>query len=144
MAKPKTTPKDSGLTINKLPPWKVATIGGQMYTYIFNIVAVIDGDTIDGHIDLGLNVSVFKRIRLFGINAPETRTKDLLEKEAGLVTKKWLRDKLMEAFESRKTIIIKTEKDDSGKYGRLLGTLFINGVNINHEMLMEGLAVPYE
>ena len=109
-----------------------------MYTYKVTIDRVVDGDTVDVHIDLGFNVTAFKRIRLFGINAPETRTKDLEEKRKGIESKEWL-EKLL----TSPKIILMTEKDDTGKYGRVLGTFFVAGININELMLTSKLALPY-
>jgi len=109
-----------------------------MYEYKINVHRVVDGDTIDGHIDLGFGIRVFKRIRLTGINAPETRTKNKVEKIKGIVAKDWLFVKLL-----NETVILKTEKDSTGKYGRVLGTLFVNDVNINELMLDEGLVEKY-
>ena len=109
-----------------------------MYEYEIKIDRVVDGDTVDGWIELGFNISTKKRIRLYGINAPESRTTDLAEKAKGLESKAWLVERL-----EGKTVTVKTEKDSSGKYGRTLGTLFIDSVNINTEMIAKGLAQEY-
>jgi micrococcal nuclease len=108
------------------------------YVYrIKSITKVVDGDTIDANIDLGFDISLTKRIRLAGIDSPESRTTNLKEKALGLESKEWLKKSL----EGAKDIIIKTEKPDSTeKYGRIIGHLFINGqeTSLNNQMIAEG------
>lgn len=111
----------------------------NLYHYEFEVTRVVDGDTIEGFINLGFKHTWWRSVRLFGINAPETRTKDLVEKDKGLRAKKWL----TEQIKNGKKVILKTEKDYSGKYGRLLGTLYIDGVDINYAMILGGHAVKY-
>ena len=114
--------------------------------YIYRIKSVgrvVDGDTIDADIDLGFDISLTKRIRLAGIDSPESRTTNLKEKALGLESKEWLK----KALEGAKDIIIKTEKPDSTeKYGRIIGHLFINGqeTSLNNQMIDEGYALAYE
>jgi micrococcal nuclease len=114
--------------------------------YIYRIRSVhkvVDGDTIDADIDLGFDISLTKRIRLAGIDTPESRTSDAYEKKLGLQAKEWLKHKL----ENAKDIIIKTELPDSTeKYGRIIGHLFINGeeVSVNNQMISEGHAWNYD
>jgi micrococcal nuclease len=111
-----------------------------MYQYkIKKIKRIIDGDTIDVDIDLGFGITLSQRIRLKDINAAETRTKDLAEKEKGLSAKEWLKKELSREGEW----IIETTKED--KYGRILGTLYLVGdpVTLNEKMLSEGIALPY-
>ena len=114
------------------------------YIYrIKSVLKVVDGDTIDASIDLGFDISLSKRIRLAGIDAPESRTTNLKEKALGLETKEWLKKTL----EGAKDIIIKTEKPDSTeKYGRIIGHLFINDqeTSLNNQMIAEGYALEYE
>ena len=114
------------------------------YIYrIKSVLKVVDGDTIDASIDLGFDISLEKRIRLAGIDAPESRTTNLKEKALGLESKEWLKKTL----EGAKDIIIKTEKPDSTeKYGRIIGHLFINGqeTSLNNQMIDEGYALPYD
>jgi micrococcal nuclease len=114
------------------------------YVYrIKSITKVVDGDTIDADIDLGFDISLTKRIRLAGIDSPESRTTNLKEKALGLESKEWLKKSL----EGAKDIIIKTEKPDSTeKYGRIIGHLFINGqeTSLNNQMIDEGYALAYE
>ena len=111
-----------------------------MYQYkIKKINRVIDGDTIDVEIDLGFYITLSQRVRLKDIDAPETRTKNLEEKERGIVAKEWLENELFREGEW----IIETHKED--KYGRILGTLYFLGdpVTLNEKMLNEGIANPY-
>ena len=114
------------------------------YIYrIRTISKVVDGDTIDADIDLGFDISLSKRIRLAGIDTPESRTTNVKEKAMGLESKEWLK----KALEGAKDIIIKTELPDSTeKYGRIIGHLFINGqeTSLNNQMIDEGYAWPYE
>jgi len=114
--------------------------------YIYRIKSVhkvVDGDTIDADIDLGFDISLTKRIRLAGIDTPESRTTDVKEKALGLEVKEWLKKRL----EFAKDIIIKTELPDSTeKYGRIIGHLYINGeeVSINNQMISDGYAWEYD
>ena len=114
--------------------------------YIYRIKSVgrvVDGDTIDADIDLGFDISLTKRIRLAGIDTPESRTTDKAEKALGLDAKNWLKHRLEEA----KDIIIRTELPDSTeKYGRIIGNLYINGeeVSLNNQMITEGYARTYD
>ena len=111
-----------------------------MYHYkIKKIEKIVDGDTLDVSIDLGFNLTTVQRVRLKGINAAETRTKDLKEKAEGLATKAWLEKELSREGEW----VIETFKED--KYGRILGTLYFVGdpVTINERMLNEGIAKPF-
>jgi micrococcal nuclease len=114
--------------------------------YIYRIRSVhkvVDGDTIDADIDLGFDISLTKRIRLAGIDTPESRTTDAYEKKLGLEVKEWLKHRL----EGAKDILIKTELPDSTeKYGRIIGHLYINGetTSINNQMIAEGYAWEYD
>lgn len=114
-----------------------------MYIYRVNkLTGVVDGDTIDVDIDLGFNVSYSQRVRLAGIDTPESRTKDKFEKALGLESKEYLKSKLKNATD----IVIKTEKPDSSeKYGRILGWLYVDGdtISVNDYMIEEGYAWPY-
>jgi micrococcal nuclease len=92
---------------------------------------------------LGFDISLSKRIRLAGIDAPESRTTNLKEKALGLESKEWLK----KALEGAKDILIKTELPDSTeKYGRIIGHLFINDqeTSLNNQMIDEGYALAYE
>ncbi len=114
------------------------------YIYrIKEIHKVVDGDTIDASIDLGFDISLEKRIRLAGVDTPESRTTDLKEKAMGLESKEWLKKKL----EGAKDILIKTELPDSTeKYGRIIGHLYINreATSLNEQMIDAGYALAYD
>jgi micrococcal nuclease len=114
------------------------------YIYrIKQILRVIDGDTIDADIDLGFDISLTKRIRLAGVDTPESRTADANEKKYGLESKEWLKHKV----ENAQHILIKTELPDSTeKYGRIIGHLFINDqeISLNDQMIAEGMAWTYD
>ena len=114
------------------------------YIYrIRSIHKVVDGDTIDADIDLGFDISLTKRIRLAGIDTPESRTTDANEKKLGLESKEWLKKRV----EGAKDIIIRTELPDSTeKYGRIIGHLFINGeeTSLNNQMISEGYVWTYD
>ncbi|NDB60479.1 nuclease [bacterium] len=114
-----------------------------MYEYrVKKITNVVDGDTIDVDIDLGFAVSFSQRVRLAGIDTPESRTSDKFEKTLGLEAKEYLKKKLKDA----KDVIIKTEKPDSSeKYGRILGWLYVDGdtVSVNDHMIEDGYAWGY-
>jgi micrococcal nuclease len=110
-----------------------------MYEYaIKEVVKVVDGDTIDVLIDLGFDLTKKERIRLAGIDTPESRTRNLEEKKMGLEAKEYLQNKL----DNCKNLRVKTEKD--GKYGRMLGWLHGNDENINNIMVTEGYAWEYD
>ena len=106
--------------------------------YNASLLRVVDGDTVDALIDLGFSVWVKKRIRLYKIDAPETRTRDLEEKEQGFKTKERLTE-LLSANDGKFTLI----SHGVGKYGRCLGTIIINNVDINELLITEGLAKEY-
>jgi micrococcal nuclease len=114
------------------------------YIYrIKQITKVVDGDTIDADIDLGFDISLTKRIRLAGVDTPESRTADVNEKKYGLESKEWLKHKV----ENAGHILIKTELPDSTeKYGRIIGHLFINDqeTSLNNQMVIEGYAWTYD
>jgi micrococcal nuclease len=111
-----------------------------MYQYkIKKITKVIDGDTVDLDIDLGFGITISHRVRLKGINTPETKTLDLEEKNKGIQARLWLEKELSRSGEW----IIETTKED--KYGRMLGTLYLVGdpVTVNERMLNEGIVKPF-
>ena len=110
--------------------------------YVRKIEKIVDGDTIDVLIDLGFDILFQSRVRLAGIDTPESRTRDLKEKALGLESKEYLKKTLKEA----KSVVIKTEKiNSSEKYGRILGWLYINGdtESINDKMINDGYAWGY-
>ena len=114
-----------------------------MYEYfVKNVTSVVDGDTIDVVIDLGFDIMFASRVRLAGIDTPESRTTDKAEKVLGLESKEYLKKYLKDA----KSVIIKTEKmDSSEKYGRILGWVYVNGdtVSLNDKMINDGYAWEY-
>jgi micrococcal nuclease len=110
--------------------------------YVRKVENVVDGDTIDVLIDLGFDILFQSRVRLAGIDTPESRTKDLAEKALGLESKEYLKKYLKDA----KSVVIKTEKmDSSEKYGRILGWVYVNGdtESINDKMINDGYAWGY-
>jgi len=110
--------------------------------YVRKVENVVDGDTIDVIIDLGFDILFQSRVRLAGIDTPESRTKDLKEKALGLESKEYLKKALKDA----QSVVIKTEKmDSSEKYGRILGWVYINGdtVSLNDMMINDGYAWGY-
>ena len=113
-----------------------------MYEYRFDLDRVIDGDTIDVNLDLGFDVVLKKqRIRLYGLNTPESRTRDLEEKQYGLAAKA----RLKELLEEGETLSLRPaiDKKARGKYGRILGTIYADGVNLNDLLIEEGHAIEY-
>ena len=110
--------------------------------YVRKVDNIVDGDTIDVLIDLGFDILFSSRVRLAGIDTPESRTKDLKEKALGLESKEYLKKALKDA----KSVVIKTEKmDSSEKYGRILGWIYINDdtVSLNDMMINDGYAWGY-
>lgn len=104
-----------------------------MYRYIAHVIKIYDGDTITVEIDLGFNVKITEKIRLKGINAPEVRGEERTE---GLISRDRLREKIL-----NKDIIIQTEKDKKGKYGRYIGEIYLEEENINEWLVIEKLAI---
>jgi micrococcal nuclease len=114
-----------------------------MYEYrVKKVNKIVDGDTIDVDIDLGFAVSFTQRVRLAGIDTPESRTTDLKEKALGLEVK----EKIKKELAAAKDVVIKTEKPDSSeKYGRILGWIFLDGntVSLNQQLIDQGYAWTY-
>ena len=107
---------------------------------IDKVLKIVDGDTIDVRIDMGFDIKYKSRVRLYGIDTPESRTRDLVEKKYGLKSKKYLKEALLNG----KRKIIKTHRgEQTGKFGRILGEIFIDGKNINLDMCEKGYAVHY-
>ena len=115
-----------------------------MYEYrVKQVLKVVDGDTIDVIIDLGFDVSFTSRVRLAGIDTPESRTTDAREKILGQEVKEYLK----KALEGATDIVIRTEKSDSSeKYGRILGWVFVNRQtdSLNMELVNKGYAWSYD
>lgn len=115
-----------------------------MYEYrVKQVLKVVDGDTIDVVLDLGFDISFTSRVRLAGIDTPESRTTDAREKILGLEVKEYLK----KALDGATDIVIRTEKADSSeKYGRILGWLFVNKEtgSLNMELVNRGYAWSYD
>ena len=110
-----------------------------MYEYNCEVKRIVDGDTVDVVIDLGFDIHYSSRVRLYGIDTPESRTRNKDEKVRGLMSKKYLTDAL-----SKGQVVIKTYKDKKGKFGRVLGEMYVADKNINLMMVDDHLAVKYK
>ena len=108
------------------------------YVYRCKITRVVDGDTLDANIDLGFNLWTSDRIRLMGIDTPESRTSNKKEKVLGLASKARLKELL-----KSKQIYLQTSKEGKGKFGRILGTLWVGGYDVNQILIQENHARPY-
>ena len=120
-----------------MSPWGIFLniMTHQPYCYKARCVYVYDGDSVTLDVNLGFDITMRKKIRLLGINTPEIRGD---ERDAGLVA----RDRMRELIDDKDVIIV-THKDRGGKYGRLLATIYLDGVNINQLLIDEGLAEVY-
>ena len=107
-----------------------------MYKYKAKLDRVVDGDTVDALVDLGFDTWKKVRIRMMGINAPESRTRDLEEKKLGLAAK----ERLVELLGDNDFIL---QSHGVGKYGRCLGELFVGETNVNQTLVTEGHATEY-
>ena len=118
--------------------------------YNFRVVEinrVLDGDTIDVTIDLGFDLFKKERVRVAGVDTPEKRTRDLEEKALGIDATNWLKEKLEGALAGDDDLVIRTELVGGvGKYGRLLGWLYLGDgdVSLNEAMIEEGYAWAYD
>jgi len=112
----------------------------EFYNYkLKQIDKVVDGDTIDVTIDLGFDIFTSQRIRLKGVNTPESRTRDKEEKKRGLAAKSFVEFQLS----SIEDVVLKTFKDKPGKYGRVLGDFIINGESLVNQIIDQGYGIPY-
>ena len=112
-----------------------------MWTYRAKVSRVVDGDTVDVDIDLGFGVWMHReRVRIMGIDTPESRTRDLTEKKFGLAAKEFVRF-LMPVGSSQ---IIMTQKDKTGKFGRILADVIIDNISIGPWLIEQNLAVNYD
>ena len=114
---------------------------------VTEVARVVDGDTIDVVIDLGFDLYKKERVRIAGVDTPEKRTRDLEEKKLGIDATNWLKDQLDSAISGEDDLVIRTELDGGfGKYGRLLGWLYIGDetLSINEKMIAEGYAWEYD
>ena len=111
-----------------------------MYEYKCQIDRVVDGDTVDVVLDLGFSILHKARVRLYAIDTPECRTRNKDEKARGLLAKNFI----VQAVNSGKNFVIQTHlKDSKGKFGRILGTLIIDDLDINEALVDNYLAVAY-
>jgi|TARA_R100001510_G_scaffold57770_1_gene67634 micrococcal nuclease len=111
-----------------------------MYEYACTVERVVDGDTVDVVLDLGFDILYKCRVRLYGIDTPESRTRNLELKARGLLSKQYLKDKI----ESADQLVIQTKlKDSRGKFGRVLGSVIADGVDLNEDMIKNHYAVKY-
>ena len=114
---------------------------------VTKINKVLDGDTIDVTIDLGFDLYKKERVRIAGVDTPEKRTRDLEEKALGIDATNWLKEKLTETIQGDEELLIRTElKGGVGKYGRLLGWLYVgeSTISLNEQMIEEGYAWEYD
>lgn len=116
-----------------------------MYQYRCKILKVVDGDTVDVDIDLGFGICLTdERVRIMGIDTPESRTRDLTEKAFGLASKNRLKELLPEdSYQVLKTEVSKNGEDMKGKFGRILGYFLIGEKRVTEYLIEEGHAVPY-
>ena len=111
-----------------------------MYEYGCTVTRVVDGDTIDVVLDLGFSILHKCRVRLYGIDTPESRTRNKDEKIRGKLASKFLQD----AIDNGKKVVLRSKlKDSKGKYGRVLGEIIVDSININQSMIINHLAVAY-
>jgi len=111
-----------------------------MYEYKCEVVKIIDGDTVDVILDLGFSILHKARVRLYAIDTPESRTRNKDEKARGLMAKNFI----VQHVNAAESCVIQTHlKDSKGKFGRVLGTLVTDGLNINQTLVDKNLAVAY-
>ena len=114
---------------------------------VTEVTKVVDGDTIDVVIDLGFDIYKHERVRIAGIDTPEKRTRDLEEKALGIDATNWMKYTLEDTINGEHELTIRTElKGGMGKYGRLLGWLYVGDdtVSLNEQMIAEGYAWEYD
>ena len=111
-----------------------------MYEYGCKVTRVVDGDTVDVILDLGFSILHKCRVRLYGIDTPESRTRDKDEKVRGKLASKFLKD----SIDNGKKVVLRSKlKDSKGKYGRVLGEIIVDNINLNVSMIEKNLAVAY-
>ena len=112
-----------------------------MYEYGCKVTRVIDGDTIDVDLDLGFDIIYKCRVRMYGIDTPESRTRNKDEKARGKLASKFLQD----AINNGAHVILRTHlKDSKGKFGRVLASVIVDGIDVNQQMVVNHMAVRYE
>lgn len=107
----------------------------DLYFYKAKVIDIYDGDSITILVDLGFSITVKKKVRLYGIDTPELRG---TEREDGLKALNYLKSLVL-----NKDVIVQTYKDKTGKYGRLLATIYLDEININEKLVNENYAMPY-
>ena len=138
------------LVLMRENPMGAMTPPSRKSCYNFRVISidkVLDGDTIDVTIDLGFDLYKKERVRVAGVDTPEKRTRDLEEKELGIHATNWLKEKLDGAISGDDDLVIRTELVGGvGKYGRLLGWLYIGDaeLSLNEQMITEGYAWAYD
>ena len=111
-----------------------------MYEYSCTVERVVDGDTVDVVLNLGFDILYKCRVRLYGIDTPESRTRNLDEKARGKMAGAFLK----EAIDNGTKVVIQTKlKDSRGKFGRVLGDVVVDGININQSMIDHFHAAAY-
>ena len=111
-----------------------------MYEYACKVQRVVDGDTVDVVLNLGFDIMYKSRVRLYGIDTPESRTRNLDEKARGKMAGAFLKNKI----DAGEKVVIQTKlKDSRGKFGRVLGNIVVDGVNINQLMVENFHAAVY-
>lgn len=132
---------NTSITFPEVPP------NPDLYLYRAEVAHIVDGDTVDLRVDMGFNVTLKERFRLYGINAPESRTRDHAEKMKGLEATNFLSYTLNDP---EADIYVQSIKDKKGKYGRYLGIIYMTYgttgiyVNVNKMMVEEGHAIYKE
>tara|TARA_R100001460_G_scaffold64669_2_gene104946 strand:+ start:1125 stop:1547 length:423 start_codon:yes stop_codon:yes gene_type:complete len=110
-----------------------------VYEYKCNVTRVVDGDTVDCEIDLGFDIVYKSRVRLYGIDTPESRTSNKDEKARGKLAAKFLSDNILHADK----LVVQTKLDKKGKFGRVLGVIVADDVDLNQALVDNYHAVPY-
>ena len=111
-----------------------------MYEYSCKVERVVDGDTVDVVLNLGFDIMYKSRVRLYGIDTPESRTRNLDEKARGKMAGAFLKN----AIDTGEKVVIQTKlKDSRGKFGRVLGNIIVDGININQLMIDNYHAAAY-
>ena len=111
-----------------------------MYEYACKVERVVDGDTVDVVLNLGFDIMYKSRVRLYGIDTPESRTRNLDEKARGKMAGAFLKN----AIDTGEKVVIQTKlKDSRGKFGRVLGNIIVDGININQLMIDNYHAAAY-
>lgn len=111
-----------------------------MYQYQLKNIRVVDGDTIKADILLGFGITIRRTIRLSGIDTPEKRTRNLEMKDFGMRVSELVEEQIRKHEDD---VVLHSERDESGKYGRLLGEVYVANLSLNKYLLMRKYAIPY-